>query len=220
MKTARKVTTLKTAKTTIVVKRLQKLQKGAKLFSQGTRANAIFLVRTGKVQVTVLSDYGKEAVLRVLGPHDFLGEECLIGGSLRTSTATSLEQSTVFRIEKAAMLRALHVQPEFCRKFVASLLARTVNLEQDICDQFFNHSEKRLARILLKLAAGTRPQKLRDTGSLRVTHTILADILGVSRSRIGFLMNKFRQMGLIDYRGNGGITILAELLTDSILTSS
>ena len=134
MKTARKVASIKTTKTGIdVAKRLLKLRKGAKLFSQWARADAIFFVQTGKVKVTVISAYGKEAVLRVLGPHDFLGEECLVGGSLRTSTATSLEPSTVFRIGKRAMLQALHTQPEFSRKFIASLLARNVHLEEDLC---------------------------------------------------------------------------------------
>ena len=126
-----------------VIKRLLKLQKGAKVFSQGAQADAIFLVETGKVQVTVISAYGRQAVLRVLGPHDFLGEECLAGRSLRTSTATSLEPSTVFRIEKAAMLQALHIQPEFCRKFLASLLARSASLEQDLCDQLISYSGDR-----------------------------------------------------------------------------
>jgi CRP-like cAMP-binding protein len=133
------------------VKRLLKLRKGAKVFSQGARADAIFFIRTGKVKVSVVSAYGKEAVLRMLGPDDFFGEECLVG-SLRRSTATSSEPSTVFRIEKRAMLRALHIEPCFSHEFVASLLVRTINLERDLCNQLFNNSEKRLARVLLKLA--------------------------------------------------------------------
>ncbi len=204
-----------------VVKRLLKLQKGTKLFSQGKRADAIFLIQTGRVRITVVSAYGKEAILRVLGPQEFLGEECLVRGSLRTSTATTMEPSAVFRIEKAAMVKALHIQPEFCRKFVASLLKRSLNLQQDLCDQFFNHSEKRLARVLLKVArARAKNNELPDTISVKMTHTILAEVLGVSRSRISFLMNKFREMGLIKYKGRGNITVMTDLLTDVILAAS
>jgi CRP/FNR family cyclic AMP-dependent transcriptional regulator len=222
MKTARKVTTHKAAMTGIyAVKRLLKLGKGVKVFSQGARADAIFFVRTGKVQVTVISAYGKEAVVRTVGPHDFFGEECLVGGSLRTSTATSSGPSTVFRIETRAMLQALHIQSGFSHEFVASLLVRNVNLEQDLCDQLFNHTERRLARILLKLARfRNQHQKLPDIKGQRVTHTSLAEMVGASRSRIGFLMNKFRKMGLINYKGKGDITVTAQLLTDVVLASS
>ena len=114
------------------------------------------------MRLTVVSAQGKKAVLAVLGPGDFLGEECLVGDSRRTSTATSVEPSTVFRIEKRAMLQALHLQPEFSEEFVASLLARNVNLEEDLCDQLFNHSEKRLACALLKLSR-SGDHKLPDT---------------------------------------------------------
>jgi CRP/FNR family cyclic AMP-dependent transcriptional regulator len=139
MKTERKVTTLRTANTDAsVLKLVVRLSKGAKIFSQGERADAIFFVQAGKVKVSVVSADGQEAVLRVLGPDEFLGEECLVGGSFRTSTATSLGSSTVFRVEMRAMLQAVHVQPKFCRKFVASLLARSVNLEQDVCDQLLS----------------------------------------------------------------------------------
>ena len=201
-----------------VVKRLVKLRTGANLFSQGARADAIFFVRTGKVNVTVISSYGKQALLRVLGPHDFLGEECLIDGSSRTSTATSTEPTTVFRIEKRAMLQALHIQQRISHKFVDSLLARNVEIEQDLCNQLLNHTEKRLARILLKLARlSNRHYKQPNTKGLRVTHAILAEILGVSLSRISFLMSKFRKMGLVDNKRNGELTVMAELLTDLIV---
>src|SRR3989442_9011870 len=133
MKTARKETAHKAAMTGMcAVKRLLKLRKGAKVFSQGARADAIFFIQTGKVKVTVISAYGREAVLRMLGPHDFFGEECLVGGSLRTSTATSSKPSTVFCIEKRAMLQALHGQSGFSHEFLVSLLARNVKLEQDL----------------------------------------------------------------------------------------
>src|SRR6267143_797203 len=162
MQTTRKVAALKSAKNGSALERLlesivdgkdlSNLRKGAKLFSQGEEADAIYFIQTGKVRVTVVSAQGKEAVLATMGPGDFLGEECLVGHSLRTSTATSVEPSTVFRMKKRAMLQALHVQPGFSEEFVASLLARNVNLEEDLCDQLFNHSEKPLARVLLRLS--------------------------------------------------------------------
>jgi len=218
MKTARTVTPHKATMTGThpVVKRLLKLRKGAKVFSQGARADAIFFIRTGKVKISVISAYGKEAVLRMLGPDDFFGEECLVG-SPRTSTATSSEPSTVFRIEKRAMLKALQIELCFSHEFVASLLVRTVNLEQDLCNQLLNHSEKRLARVLLKLARFSNRHKVSDTKGLRVTHAILAEIVGTSPARISFLMNKFRQRGLIDYKRSGELTVMAELLTDLVV---
>jgi CRP/FNR family cyclic AMP-dependent transcriptional regulator len=227
MQTATKVTTLKSAKINRAVesflekivegKHLLKLRKGAKLFSQGAGADAIYFIRAGKVRVTVISPQGKQAVLAVLGPRDFLGEGCLIGDSVRTSTATSIERSTVFRIEKPAMLQALHVQPEFSERFLASLLARNVELEENLCDQLFNHSERRLARVLLKLSRLGQHDKLPDTKVPRLTHKMLAEIVGTTRSRISFFMNRFRRLGLIDYKHGGDITVMTELLTDVVL---
>src|SRR4030095_5775090 len=133
-------------------KELLKRRKGAKLFSQGEEADAIYFIQTGKVQLTVVSPQGKKAVLGSMGPRDFVGEECLVGDSRRTSTAKTLEPSKVFRIEKRAMLQAIRLQPEFSEEFLASLLARNVNMEEDLCDQLFNHSELRLACALLKLS--------------------------------------------------------------------
>jgi CRP/FNR family transcriptional regulator, cyclic AMP receptor protein len=126
--------------TTIIGNCLLKLSQGARVFSQGTPADAMFLIETGKVQITVVSAFGKKAILRVLGPDDFLGEECMVGGSFRKTTATSLEASTVFRIETAAIVAALRVRPELCRKFVASLLARSLKLERDLCGEFFSQN--------------------------------------------------------------------------------
>ncbi len=137
-------------------KTILQLRKDATVFSQGDAAEAIYFIQTGKVKITVVSAVGKEAVLAMLGPHGFLGEGCLVGQTLRVSTATAMQSSTLFRIEKSAMLRALHAQTELSEKFTASLLARNIDLEEDLCDQLFNHSEKRLARILLKLAPECR----------------------------------------------------------------
>ena len=133
-------------------KELLTLRKGETIFTQGSPADAIYFIQTGKVKVTVVSVQGREAVLAMLGSRDFLGEGCLVGQSLRISSATTLEAATLFRIEKLSMLRALHAQADLSEKFVASLLARNIDLEEDLCDQLFNHSEKRLARVLLKMA--------------------------------------------------------------------
>ena len=189
-------------------------RKGEKVFSQGAHADAIYFVQAGRVKITVVSSRGKEAVLALLGPHDFFGEGSLVGQSLRMSTATPMEATTLFRVEKPAMLHALHDQAELSEKFMASLLARNIDLEEDLCDQLFNHSEKRLARVLLKLAR-LREHILPDADIPTLSHETLAEMVGTTRSRINHFMNKFRKMGLIDY--NGGLTVRAELLTDLVL---
>ena len=200
-------------------KTVLQLGKDEKVFCQGDTAEAIYFIQTGKVKVTVVSAVGNEAVLTILGPRGFLGEGCLVGQTLRVSTATAMQTSTLFRIERCAMLRFLHAQPERSEKFTASLLARNIDLEKDLCDQLFNHSEKRLARVLLKLARfglhDTRPAAKMP----RVSHETLAEMVGTTRSRVTHFMNKFRKLGLIDYnRGFSGlITVRAELLTDVVL---
>ena len=198
-------------------KEILKLRKGMKLFSQGEEGDAIYFIQAGNVQLTVVSAQGKEAVLAMLGPRDFLGEECLVGNSLRTSTATSLEPSTAFRIEKRAMLQALHLHAKFSEEFVTSLLARNINLEEDLCDQLFNHTERRLACALLKLSRLGQHDKLPDAKLPKFTQKTLAEIVGTTRSKVNFFMNKFRRLGLIDYRGTGDITVKAELLTEAVL---
>ncbi|PYS55449.1 MAG: Crp/Fnr family transcriptional regulator [Acidobacteria bacterium] len=191
------------------------LQKGEKIFSQGDRADAIFFIRSGKVKITVVSTAGKEAVIAMLGPLNFLGEGALVGQSLRISTATVLEPSTVFRFEKPAMAQALHEQAELSEKFIAAVLVRNIDLEEDLCDQLFNHSEKRLARVLLKLARLREHDVAPDAKIPILSHEILAEMVGTTRSRITHFMNKFRTMGLIDY--NGELTVRTELLTDVVL---
>ena len=190
-------------------------RKGEKIFSQGDPADSIYFIQTGRIKVTVVSGTGKEAVLAMLGPHEFFGEGSLVGQSLRVSTAETLEPSTVFRVEKRAMSRSLHEQPELSEKFMASLLTRNIDLEEDLCDQLFNHSEKRLARVLLKLARLQEPDLLMDASVPVLSHETLAEMVGTTRSRITHFMNKFRTMGLIDY--NGELTIRTELLTDLVL---
>ena len=197
-------------------KRLMSFRKGKKVFSQGAPADAIYFVQAGRVKITVVSASGKEAVLAVLGPHDFFGEGSLVGQSHRMSTATTLEAATLFQVENRAMLRALHDQADLSEKFMGSLLARNINLEEDLCDQLFNHSEKRLARVLLKLARLREHHSTqRDAEIPALSHETLAEMVGTTRSRINHFMNKFRKLGLIDY--NGGLTVRTELLTDLVL---
>jgi CRP/FNR family cyclic AMP-dependent transcriptional regulator len=197
-------------------KTILRLRKDAKVFSQGDQAESIYFIQTGKVKITVVSAAGKEAVLTVLGPRGFLGEGCLVGQTVRISTATAIQSSTVFRIERRAMLRALHAQPELSEKFTASLLARNIDLEGDLCDQLFNHSEKRLARVLLKLARFGQHDPQPAAKMSRMSHETLSEMVGTTRSRVSHFMNKFRKLGLIDYH-NGEITVRAELLTDVVL---
>ena len=198
-------------------KTLLKRRKDAKLFSQGDKADAIYFIQTGKVQLTVASPQGKKAVLGLMGPRDFVGEECLVGDSCRTSTAKTLEQSQVFRIEKRAMLQAIRLQPEFSEEFVTSLLARNVNMEEDLCDQLFNHSELRLACALLKISRAGQHTRLRNVKVPRVSHIKLAKIVGTTPSKILFFMHKLRKLGLIDYSGDGDIKVMSELLTDMVI---
>jgi CRP-like cAMP-binding protein len=134
--------------------------------------------------IAVVSAGGKEAVLTVLGPRSSLGEGCLVGQSLRIGTATAIQSSTLFRIERTAMLRALHAQPELSEKFMASLLSRNIDLEEDLCDQLFNHSEKRLARVLLKLARFGQQETVPEARMPRISHETLAEMVGTTRSRV------------------------------------
>ena len=196
-------------------KQVLKVRKGGKLFAQGDAADAIFFLQTGKVKISVVSRAGKEAVLGLLGPRNFFGEGSLVGQSLRLSTATALEASIVVRVEKAAMVRALHDQPDLAEKFMAALLTRNLELEEDLCDQLFNQSEKRLARVLLKLARLRDQDGLSDPKVLMLSHETMAEMVGTTRSRITQFMNKFRTMGLIEY--NGGLHVRTELLTDLLL---
>ena len=190
-------------------------RKGEKIFSQGDPADSIYFIETGRIKITVVSGAGKEAMLAMPGPHEFFGEGALVRQSLRVSTAEALEPSIVFRVEKRAMIRSLHDQPELSEKFMASLLTRNIDLEEDLCDQLFNHSEKRLARVLLKLARIREHDVVVDTNVPVLSHEVLAEMVGTTRSRITHFMNKFRAMGLIEY--NGELTIRTELLTDLVL---
>jgi CRP-like cAMP-binding protein len=196
-------------------KHLVQFQKGEKIFSQGDCANCIYFVHSGRVKVSVVSSGGKEAVLALLGPHHFFGEGALFDQSFRVSIATAVERSTLFQVERRPMLRALHDHAEFSEKFMALLLARNIDLEEDLCDQLFNHSERRLARVLLKLARLRKYEVVPDATTPTLSHETLAEMVGTTRSRITYFMNKFRRMGLIDY--NGHLIVRTELLTDLVL---
>jgi CRP/FNR family transcriptional regulator, cyclic AMP receptor protein len=198
-----------TGKTTIT------LAKGTRIFSQGEKSDAVYFIESGKVKISVVSPRGNEAVLVILGTRDFFGEGCLVGQPLRISTAIALEPSTLFRVEKGSMLQALARQRNLSERFIASLLVRNINLEEDLCDQLFNYSERRLARVLLKLARMRPRDVLPDAGIPLLSHETLAEMVGTTRSRITYFMNKFRKMGLIDY--NGGLLVRIELLTDVVL---
>jgi len=190
-------------------------RKGEKIFSQGEPADSVYFIQIGRIKISVVSSAGKEAVLAMPGPHEFFGEGSLVNQSLRVSTAKTLEASTVFRIEKRAMIRSLYEQPDLSEKFMALLLTRNIDLEADLCDQLFNHSEKRLARVLLKLARLREHDVAPDAGVPLLSHETLAEMVGTTRSRITHFMNKFRTMGLIEY--NGKLVIRTELLTDLVL---
>src|SRR5207248_433061 len=198
-------------------KHVLQLEKNATVYVQGDAADAIYFIQSGKVKITVVSAQGKEAVLALLGPREFFGEGCLIGQPLRVSTAAAMEESTVFRVQKQAMLLSLYAQPELAETFTAALLARNINLEADLCDQLFNHSEKRLARVLLKLSRLGQHADMPDAKMPRLSHETLAEMVGTTRSRITFFMNKFRKLGLIEYGGTGDITVREELIADVVL---
>jgi CRP-like cAMP-binding protein len=171
------------------------------IFSQGGPADAVFYIQKGKVKITVVSEQGKEAVVAVLGPDEFCGEGCLTGQPLRLATAAAMTESEIMRLEKETMVRVLHEEPAFSEFFVSHLLTRTIRVEADLVDQLFNSSEKRLARALLLLAnfgKESQPEPIIAT----VSQETLAEMIGTTRSRVSFFMNKFRKLGLINYNGN------------------
>jgi CRP/FNR family transcriptional regulator, cyclic AMP receptor protein len=179
------------------------------LFSQGDAADAVFYIQEGRVKLSILSPQGKEAVVAVLEGGDFLGESCLAGQPLRLATASSLENSTVVRIDKTAMIRVLHDEPTFAELFMSHLLSRNVRFQEDLVDQLFNSAEKRLARVLLLLAHFGKEGKPEPVIA-QVSQETLAEMIGTTRSRVNFFMNKFRKLGFLQY--NGGLHIHSSLL--------
>jgi CRP/FNR family transcriptional regulator, cyclic AMP receptor protein len=188
---------------------ISKCRENEIVFRQGDPADAVFYIQTGKVKVTVLSEQGKEAVIAILGPDDFFGEACIVGQARRLATATALTECAITRIPKAEINRVIHKEPEFAELFISHLLARSSRTEADLVDQLFNSSEKRLARTLLLLAnfgkEGEPEQVL-----AKISQETLAEIIGTTRARVSFFMNKFRRLGLIEY--NGQIEVHRSLL--------
>ena len=183
-----------------------------RIFDQGQPADCLFYLRQGKVKLSVISQQGKEAIVATLGAGEFLGEGCLAGQALRMATATTLTDCSLFRIEKATMLRVLHEQHEISELFAANLLSRNIRFEADLVDQLFNSSEKRLARILLLLAHFGKESKAEPVLP-RVSQDNLAKMVGTTRSRVSHFMNKFRKLGFVNYSENGGLTVHSGLLS-------
>ena len=176
------------------------------MFRQGDPSDAVFYIQSGRVKKTVVSEQGKEAVVAVLGAGDFFGEGCLAGEALRLSTVSALTKCVIARISKAEITRVIHEEPAFAELFISHLLARNSRVEEDLVDQLFNSSEKRLARTLLLLAnfgKEGRPEPI----IAKVSQETLAEMIGTTRSRVSFFMNKFRKLGLIDYNGSMKSTV-------------
>jgi len=171
------------------------------IFSQGDLADSIYYIHKGKVKLTVVSNRGKEAVIAILGPGDFFGEGSLAGQIKRMSTASAMSRASVARIEKKAAVYVLHEQPVFAELFLQHMLARSIRIEEDLVDQLFNSSEKRLARVLLLLANFGKDDKP-ETAIAKISQQTLAEIVGTTRSRVSFFMNKFRKLGFIEYNGH------------------
>lgn len=179
------------------------------VFTQGDAADAVFYTQRGKVKVSVVSEQGREAIVAILGAREFFGEGCLAGQTLRIATATAIMPCTIARLEKAAILRVIHEEPAFAEVFIAHLLGRSIRAEADLVDQLFNSSEKRLARVLLLLANFGKEGKPEPIIP-KLSQETLAEMIGTTRSRVSFFMNRFRKLGFIDY--NGRIEVNASLL--------
>jgi CRP-like cAMP-binding protein len=181
-----------------------------KIFAQGEAADAVFYVQTGKVRLTVVSRTGKEATIGIAGEGDFFGEGALAGQALRMGSATALTNCAALRIDKKAMVEALHREHELSDLFVAHLLARNIRYQEDLVDQLFNSSEKRLARMLLLLARFGKEGEP-DAVIPKISQETLAEMVGTTRSRVSFFMNRFRKLGFIHY--NGGLQVRSSLLS-------
>ena len=172
------------------------------IFSQGDSADAVFYIRSGKVKLTVVSKRGKEAVVAILMEGSFFGEGCLAGQPLRMSSASTVSKSTIIRFEKSAMLTRLHQDTEFAERFLSYLLSRNIRMEADLVDHLFNSSEKRLARLLLLMANFGQESKPIPLIA-KMSQETLAEMVGTTRSRVSFFLNRFRDLGFIDYNGGG-----------------
>ena len=193
-----------------VARKVTEYNKKQAIFSQGDPAKNVLYIQKGGVRLSVVNQIGKEAVVAILGPGDFFGEGCLAGQPIRIGSATAIAPTTVLVIEKKEMIRVLHSEHAFSDRFISYMLSRNIRVEEDLVDQLFNSSEKRLARTLLLLARygeEDKPQKV----LAKISQETLAEMVGTTRSRVNFFMNKFRKLGFIKY--NGGLHIDTSLLS-------
>ena len=207
--------------TAAVGREIFKHSKKDVIFAQGDDADAVFYIKKGKVKVAVISEQGKEAVVALLGPDEFVGEGCLIGQPKRLATASAMTECETMRVAKTEIQRVIHDEPAFSEMFVAHILARNARVEEDLVDQLFNSTEKRLARVLLLLAnfgKEGRPEPI----LAKISQETLAEMIGTTRSRVSHFMNKFRQLGFIDYNGHLEVhnSLLSVLLADQPRTVS
>ena len=193
-----------------ISRKIAEFGRKQKIFSQGDAAKTVLYIQKGTVKLSIVNELGREAVVAVLGPGDFIGEGCLAGQEIRMSSASAIAPTSMLIIEKDEMVRVLHAEHAFSDRFVSYMLLRNIRVEEDLVDQLFNSSEKRLARTLLLLARygkKSEPQKLIP----KVSQEMLAEMIGTTRSRVNFFMNKFRKLGFIEY--NGGVHINSSLLS-------
>jgi CRP/FNR family cyclic AMP-dependent transcriptional regulator len=188
---------------------IAKFNKGQVIFSQDDSCDDVFYVQSGSAKLSIVNPQGKEAVLAIVGPGDFLGEGCIIGNPVRMATATAIAPLNAIIIEKKEMMRVLHDEQEFAGKFITYMLERNLKTEADLVDQLFNSSEKRLARALLILARYGK-EGAPETMVAKISQETLAELVGTTRSRVNFFMNKFRKLGFIHY--NGGLQVHSSLL--------
>jgi CRP-like cAMP-binding protein len=191
------------------------------IFAQGQEADAVFYIKKGKVKVAVVSKDGKEAIVALLGPDEFVGEGCLIGQPKRLATASAMTECETMRVAKTEIQRLLHEEPAFSQMFVSHILTRNARIEEDLVDQLFNSTEKRLARLLLLLANFGKEGRTEPILA-KISQETLAEMIGTTRSRVSYFMNKFRKMGFIDYNGHLKVhnSLVGVLLTDQPRTVS
>ena len=192
-------------------RKIEAIPKKQTIFAQGDSSDAVFYIKDGRVRLTVVSKTGKEATIGVLTKGDFFGEGCLTGQPLRLSSATAMTDCSVMRIDKKSMIEVLHREHAFSDMFVAYLLIRNIRYEEDLVDQLFNSSDKRLARILLLLAHFGKDGKP-ETLIPKISQETLAEMIGTTRSRVSFFMNRFRKLGLIDYHAGDALQVHSSLL--------
>jgi CRP/FNR family cyclic AMP-dependent transcriptional regulator len=193
-----------------IARKVKQFKRSVAVYSQGDRAKSVMYLQAGGVKLTVVSEGGKEAVVAILAPGDFFGEGCLAGQSVRMGSATAITPSTVLVIEKSEMFKVLHEQHDLSDRFISFMLARNIRIEEDLVDQLFNSSEKRLARTLLLLARYGREDQPHGVIP-KLSQEMLAEMIGTTRSRVNFFMNKFRKLGFIKY--NGGLQVNSSLLS-------